>query len=131
MLVTPPSSAGVLPSVGDGEASAHPNASSTRCVERTNVNRVSLLAAARCCTVTTPDQPFDSVGMTCCCSSSRPKVPLPRSTGMSPVVDGIRKRPSRVVFRMLIATGWMSAGVSSRKVSVLTSLKNVAMRPAC
>ena len=26
----------------------------------------------RCCTVTTPDQPFDSVGITCCCSSSRP-----------------------------------------------------------
>ena len=61
--------------------------------------------------------PASSVGITCCCRYSRPKVPLPLSSGWSPVGDGIRRRPSRFVLRMFSATGWMSAGVSSRNVS--------------
>ena len=53
---TPPSHAGVWPSVGDGDASAQPNASSTSCIERVSVARVWLDMPMRCWTDPKPGE---------------------------------------------------------------------------
>ena len=64
----------------------------------------------------------DTPGRTCRCRAA---------AAGPPVGDGIRNCPSRLMFRMLSATGWMSAGVSCRKVEARRIGKELGDEPAC
>ena len=72
---TPPSQAGVWPSVGDGDASAQPNASSTSCTERVSVTRVWLMCRRGAAPRRTPR--------------------IPRARSESPAAAGTRGRTCR------------------------------------
>ena len=112
----PPSQAGVRPSVGDGDASAQPNASSTSCTDRVSVTRVWFESPIRCCdairtrrSLPAPSGPpaaADTPGRTCRCRSGA--AGCRSATG-----SGAGRRAS--CSGCSAPPGWMSPAVSWRK----------------